>query len=354
MSTEITVVADGVNSTATTLQPIGSTYMADLKLLSDAKELYEKQERSFCPCKQRYCPGLITYMRRDFLVPPTTIGPLLYLIPTLAFGPLEECLGCYCLQCLGCYCLPYQQEDIEIPKESLKENAVSFFTTEGVVADTYYKCGQGNRPGQTGLNCHDPAPKHLTDPMTMLWPNILHVDVQKSREVPRACGTCSIKNDYTAVAPKDTFSHFSDDGGLSFYCDVRMGILLPCCSIMCVEEVVPLYSEVTFFISPKGLDGMQALMNKYPRMQLQKRCDKLAKEDKTLLVGRDISKITIRGLKDVDQYISDLQRVSAQHRGGHPLSISLNKKTIVYNPDLPREKYSDFVSIGDEMGGCGE
>ena len=342
MSTEITVVADGVNSTATTLQPIGSTYMADLKLLSDAKELYEKQERSFCPCKRR-CNGLITYMRRDFLVPPTTIGPLLYLIPTLALSPLEECLGCYCYP---------EQEDIEIPKESLKENAVSFFTTEGVVADTYYKYGGGHRQGQTFH--YLPAAKHLTDPVTMLWPNILHVDVQKSREVPRACGTCSIKNDYTAVAPKDTFSHFSDNGGLSFYCDVRMGILLPCCSIMCVEEVVPLYSEVSFFTSPKGLDGMQALMNKYPRIQLQKRCDMLAKEDKTLLVGTDISKITIRGLKDVDQYISDLQRVSAQYRGGHPLSISLNKKTIVYNPDLPREKYSDFVYIGDEMGGCGE
>ena len=139
-TTEMSVIVDGVDSTVANLQPIGSTYMADLKLLSDAKELYEKQERSFCPCKQRYCPGLITYMRRDFLVPPTTIGPLLFLIPTLAFGPLEECLGCYCCP---------EQEDIEIPKESLKENAVSFFTTEGVVADTYYKYGGGYREGQS-------------------------------------------------------------------------------------------------------------------------------------------------------------------------------------------------------------
>ena len=120
-----------------------------------------------------------------------------------------------------------------------------------------------------------------------------------------------------------------------------MGILFPCCSIMCVEQVVPLYSEVTFFSSPKGLDGMQALIDADPN--LQSRCAELAKEDKTLLVGTDISKITIKGLKDVDQYTSDLQRVSAQYRGGHPLSINLNKKTVVFNPDAPRGSSSGGV-----------
>ena len=52
-TTEMSVIVDGVDSTVANLQPIGSTYMADLKLLFDAKELYEKQERSFCPCKRR-------------------------------------------------------------------------------------------------------------------------------------------------------------------------------------------------------------------------------------------------------------------------------------------------------------
>ena len=332
-TTEMSVVADGLDSTVETLQPIGSSYMVDVKLLSDAEELYKKQEGSFCICKQGICAGWIGIVREVLLVPPCVIIPVLCFFPTLAFGPIEECLG---FSFSNCCC---GDDDIKMPEESLKENAVSFFTTAGVVADTYFALND----------------KKTTSPVTMLWPNILQVNVQKSRAVPRACGTCSIKNDYTAVAPKDTFSHFSDNGGLSFYCDVRMGILLPCCSIMCVEEVVPLYSEVSFFTSPKGLDGMQALMNKYPRIQLQKRCDMLAKEDKTLLVGTDISKITIRGLKDVDQYISDLQRVSAQYRGGQPLSINLNKKTIVYNPDDPRGSNSGGIGYsGDGGGGCGK
>ena len=323
-TTEMSVVVDGLDSTIATLQPIGSTYMADMKLLSDAEELYKRQERSFCICKQYFCTEWIGAVRSNLLVPPTTAGALICLFPALVFGPIEECLGFSILDCCCC-----GDDDIKIPEESLKENAVSFFTTAGVVADTYFALND----------------KKTTSPVTMLWPNILQVNVQKSRAVPRACGTCSF----------DSQNNFFSAGneGLSYYCDMKMGILGLCCSIMCVEQVVPNYSEVTFFSSPKGLDGMQALIDADPK--LQSRCADLAEEDKTLLVGTDISKITIKGLKDVDQYISDLQRVSAQYRGGQPLSINLNKKTIVYNPDAPRGSSSgDGGYSGDGGGGCGK
>ena len=322
-TTEMSVVADGLDSTVATSQPIGSSYMVDVKLLSDAEELYKKQERSFCICKQGFCTGWIGTVRNSLLVPPcAVIFPVLYFFPTLAFGPIEECLGFSFNCCCG-------DDDIKMPEESLKENAVSFFTTAGVVADTYFALND----------------KKTTSPVTMLWPNILQVNVQKSRAVPRACGTCSFDlNDQFFSAGNE---------GLSYYCDMQMGILAPCCSILCVEQVVPLYSEVTFFSSPKGLDGMQALIDADPT--LQSRCAQLATEDKTLLVGTDISKITIKGLKDVDQYTSDLQRVSAQYRGGHPLSINLNKKTVVFNPDAPRGSSSGGGGYsGDGGGGCGK
>ena len=321
-TTEMSVVADGLDSTVATLQPIGSTYMADVKLLSDAEELYKKQERSFCICKQYFCSNWIDAMRWYLLVPPWTFCAFICLFPALAFGPIEECLG---FSILDCCC---GDDDIKIPEESLKENAVSFFTTAGVVADTYFALND----------------KNTTSPETMLWPNILQVNVQKSRAVPRACGTCSFD-----FQNSNFFS--AGNEGLSYYCDMRMGILAQCCSIMCVEQVVPNYSEVTFFSSPKGLDGMRALIDADPN--LQSRCAELAKDDKTLLVGTDISKITIKGLKDVDQYTSDLQRVSARYRGGHPLSINLNKKTVVYNPDARSSSGGSGYS-GDGGGGCGK
>ena len=216
------------------------------------------------------------------------------------FGPIEECIGCNLYDlCDGL------KKEIEIPESSLTENAVSYFTAGGVVVDTYFLQND----------------KETTSPVTILWPNILRVNVQKSRVVPRGCGTCAL-------------NPFTDNAGISYYNYVKMGLLTPCCFMMCSEQVVPNYSEVTFFSSPKGYAGMQTLINADPR--LQSRCSELAKEDKALLVGTDISKITIKGLKNVDQYTSDLQRVSAQFRDGQPLAINLNKKTIVFNPDAHR------------------
>ena len=47
--------------------------------------------------------------------------------------------------------------------------------------------------------------------------------------------------------------------------------------------------------------------------------------------------------------------MSAQYRGAHPLSINLNKKTVVYNPDAPRGSNSgDGGYSGDGGGGCGK
>ena len=43
--TVFTEMSSALHSTAVTVQPIGSTYMADVKLLSDARELEDKMER---------------------------------------------------------------------------------------------------------------------------------------------------------------------------------------------------------------------------------------------------------------------------------------------------------------------
>ena len=72
-------------------------------------------------------------MRDVALVPPRNGILFLCLLPTLLFGPIEECLGC------SFFDLCCKDEDIQIPQESLKKNAVSYFTTGGVVADTYFE-----------------------------------------------------------------------------------------------------------------------------------------------------------------------------------------------------------------------
>ncbi len=308
-----------------TAQPIGSkqerkndkmetpaidlmTYMANVTALSEAENMKKMEERSFCPSSvDFFCGKCINFLRAFGLVPPSNV-----------INPLIDVIAAPCL--LAVYGCPRKEnKEFEIPEAALRKKPISLISSEGVMADTFFEFND----------------EIATSPVLFMWPRILHVDVAKSRATPRSCGAC----DLCFYDPVSRLG-FDKTEGISYNCDIKCGICCSCCAMLCHERVVPHYSEVTIFSSLKGPDGMQALIDSLDgrRWFLREKSDRLAKKDMTLIAGGDISKITIKGLKDVDQYTSDLQRMCAQYRGGQPLSIGLNKRFEVFDSKKVRER----------------
>ena len=174
-------------------------------------------------------------------------------------------------------------------------------TDEGIIANVGYE-----------LNDKPAAFIHGSG-MLLPWNSILSVELQKSRPNARRCGSCASMNSKGV-------------DGLSFKCGFGVGLLGPCCEVICTEKTIPGYSELTVYSCPGGIPAMQALINQ------DSNCATFvtkASEEKIHLVGSNISKVRFLGLLDVDQVVERLKRHSLNK--GFLLPYNAEKIHIVYS-----------------------
>ena len=289
------------------------SYMASSDKIMEMLALKKEASQSFMPCQSSISGQyVVQYVVRSLCFTPPWTALLFFL-------SIPACVGIAFFETLGAcgFCVP----KIDVPPITIHEKPVAVIRPDGVVADTYYE-----------LN--DEVDSSVSTLIT--WNNILSVSVRKPREKLRPCGT--------TICDTNESDNFD---GISFKCDVKAGLFVPCCSIICQEKGINDYSEVIFYSSRSGRNRSSELINQDP--SLQEKAKRYKDAEKEFFVGTDISKVKIMGLLQVDQFIADLQQEAPQHRGGVPLPIHENKIHIIYNPDNQSDGYSG--SDGTGMGG---